>query len=483
MRFIARTIWGGLIVAACAFVLWFGVSSYSEAKQSGSQERPKRATPERIYTVRDVTLAPITATPTMIAYGEIEAWRVLELRAAAAGRIIDIAPDLREGVRTQAGETLIRIDPADVRAREADTLTVLADARSQQTEADQSLALARADLEAALGQLRLRRSALARQQDLAARGIAAATTVEAAQLSASTAEQAVVSRRSAYVAAKQRVTQAATTIQRAQIGVQSAQRDSADTAVTAPFAGLLTEVSASLGALVSPNEQLARLIDIRSMEAVFRVSDAQYARLLDARGNLAPLTATVSLKLGERIVEARATLDRPAATVGAEGGRRVFARIETTEDPPMRPGDFVTVTITEPALENVAEIPARAATEGGEIFLIGDDGRLAEHTATILRRLPETLIVKDVPFGSKIVAERRPQLGAGIKVQSPEEAALKAIEDKKKRDQRRAARAGGGGKPNREGGKTREGGKPEQGGRPERGGKPTEAKKPEAAKE
>jgi len=183
---------------------------------------------------------------------------------------------------------------------------------------------------------------------------------------------------------------------------------------------------------------------MRSLEASFRVSDAQYARLLDEEGKLAPLNAVVSLKLGDRMIEARATLDRPAAMVGTEGGRTIYARIEATAQTPMRPGDFVSIAISEPPLDQVAEIPARAATESGDIFLIGEDGRLTEHTANILRRLPETLIVSAVPFGSKIVAERRPQLGAGIKVQSPEQAALRAAEEKKKSDARRAARAKGG---------------------------------------
>lgn len=489
MRFIARTIWGGAILAACVAALALGWFSFSEARQAGNEGRPKRAAPERLYTVRDVTLTPITAEPTIIAYGEISAWRELELRAAQAGRIVDIAPDLREGVKIEAGTVLARIDPADAAAREADTLTVLADARSQQAEAEQALTLARADLEAALAQLRLRRSALERQRDLAQRGIAAAATVETAEIAASSAEQAVVSRRSAYVGAKQRVTEAATAIQRANLSVQTARRDSADTAITAPFAGVLTDVSATLGSLVGTNERLARLIDLRSLEAAFRVSDAQFARLLDENGSLAPLTAAVSLRLGEREIEARATLDRPAATVGEEGGRVVYARIDVPGETPMRPGDFVTVTVTEPPLEQVAEIPARAATEAGEIFLIGEDGRLAPHRATILRRQAETLIVRDVPFGTRIVAERRPQLGPGIKVQSPEEATLKEAEDKKKRAARRAARAGGG-KPKGESGKRAEGNRPEgegdkrardgdaakgdAGGRPE-AGKSTEA--------
>ena len=84
MRFVARTLWGALIIAACAGVLWFGVTSYSEARQNTGDGRPKRTAPERIYTVREILLEPITAMPVMTAYGEIAAQRILELRATTA---------------------------------------------------------------------------------------------------------------------------------------------------------------------------------------------------------------------------------------------------------------------------------------------------------------------------------------------------------------------------------------------------------------
>jgi multidrug efflux pump subunit AcrA (membrane-fusion protein) len=443
MRFIARTIWGGLIVAACALALWFGVSSYSEARQSGDTDRPRRAAPERVYTVRDVVIEPITASPILRVFGEVEAWRVLDLRTALAGRIVDIAPQMREGVRVSAGTVLARIDAADVRSQEQDTLTVLADARSEQAQAEQSLALSRADLEAALRQRTLRRSALERQQNLATRGVVAATSVESSQLELSSAEQAVASRRTAYIAAKQRVSQAATAIRRAELDVESVRRDNEETAVLAPFDGLLSEVSATLGSRVTQTETLARLIDMNSLEVAFRVSDAEYARLLNADGSLAPLDATVTLNLGERAVDARAVLDRPAATVAEEGGRTVYAQIRTEAQTPMRPGDFVSVAIEEPPLDQVAEIPARAATEDGRVFVIGEDGRLSEERVRILRRQSQSLIVTDIPFGSRIVAERRPQLGEGIKVQSPEEAAAAEAEKSESKGKGRGGRGGG----------------------------------------
>lgn len=430
MRFVARTIWGGLIVAACAAVLWFGVSSFSEARQGANDARPKRPAPERVFTVRNVLLEPVTAMPVLTAYGEIAARRILELRAATAGRIVDIAPHFREGAAAEVGETLLRVDPATTESRQADMLAVLAEARSAQSEAEESLSLTRADLEAAIRQANLRRNAYDRQKQLFDRGVASAAAVENAQLALAGAEQTVASRRSAYASAKQRVQAAATAVQRAEISLGDARRDLADTAVTAPFGGLLTEVDATLGRLVTPNEKLADLIDLRSLEAAFRVTDAQYARLIGEDGALLPLNATVTLNLGDREVAARAVLDRPAATVGAEGGRVIYAKIEAADETPLRPGDFVTVTVEEPPLEQVAEIPARAASEDGRVLVIGEDGRLSEKSIDILRRRPETLIVGGVPFGEKIVAERRPQLGPGVLTQSPEDAARKEAETK-----------------------------------------------------
>ena len=165
-------------------------------------------------------------------------------------------------------------------------------------------------------------------------------------------------------------------------------------------------------------------------------------------------------------------LARVAAITGNAGGRTVYATVLSDGNTPLRPGDFVSVAVTERPLTQVAEIPARAATEDGLIYVIGEGNRLEEHRVRILRRMEETLIVGDAPFGERIVTELRPQLGPGIKVQNPEEALVAQEEAKKKAAERRARRFGGG-KP--EGGKP-EGGKPE-GGRP--GGKPEGGKRPE----
>ena len=491
MRFLLRSLIGAIIVIALAAgVLSFGVSRMTEAQEKAAIERPSRPAPERIYTVRDMTVEASTVTPVMSAYGTIEAGRILELRAAQPGRIVDLPPSFREGSAIRSGDMLLRVDPATTRSRETEAMNTLADARSRESQAVQAVSLAEAELSAAQQQFNLRREALRRRVDLANRGLVARTAVEADQLALASAEQSVITRRQALANAQKAVEQARLAVQRADNTVSDTRRDVADTATRAPFSGVLSETNAVLGRLVGTSETLGRLIDLSSLEVAFRVSDSQFARLLDERGELLPLKARASLSLGERTITAEAVLVRIAAVTGAEGGRTVYATLVADERTPLRPGDFVSVAVTEPPLFRVAEIPARAATEDGVIYVIGEDNRLEEVRVRILRRMADTLVVADAPFDRRIVAELRPQLGPGIRVQNAAEAKIAQEEAEKKAAARRAGagggRPGGGGRP--EGGKPEgakpEGAKPEggrpEGGRPE-GGKPPGAGRPEGA--
>ena len=474
MRFLLRSLIGTLIVVALAFgALSVGMSRFKEASEKAAVERPKRPAPERVYTIRDQILEPTTVTPIMTAYGTIQAGRTLELRAAQPGKIVDITGDFRNGAQVNGGAMLIRVDPATTKSREADAMNTLADTQSRESQAVQSVALAEAELAAAQRQLDLRRDALKRRIDLANRGIVARATVEADQLALASADQAVITRRQALTNARKQVEQARLAIDRANLTVSDSRRNIADTTITAPFNGVLNDTNAMLGRLVGTNETLGRLIDLTALEVAFRVSDAQFSRLLSESGALLPLKATVTLALGERRIETNAALARIAATTEAEGGRTVYATLSTGRDTPLRPGDFVSVNVSEPPLTQVAMIPARAATEDGRIYLIGEDNRLEETTVRILRRMEDTLVIGDAPFGKRIVAELRPQLGPGIKVQNPEEALIAQEEAKKKAAERAAQRFGGGdakpdGKP---------GGRPEGKRRPE-GGKPEGKSRP-----
>jgi pyruvate/2-oxoglutarate dehydrogenase complex dihydrolipoamide acyltransferase (E2) component len=189
------------------------------------------------------------------------------------------------------------------------------------------------------------------------------------------------------------------------------------TTVTAPFSGVLTEVTAVRGRLVSTNEQLAVLMDPTDIEMAFRITSNQYARLLNSRGELRQTDMVVQVQRGRAVTELPATLDRASAEIAEDKvGRLVFAKLVDPDPSFVQPGDFVTVQIPERPMEGVARIPAAATTTDGRILLIGDDNRLEEAQLTLLRHQGDTIIVADAPFDRQYVTARSLQIGPGIQV-------------------------------------------------------------------
>ncbi len=427
MRFLIRGIAGILMLAATAGMVGYGVLVLMAAREDGGR-RQHRAGEERSFIVNVATLREITAHPKIVAYGEIRGWRSLELRASAGGQLVEMSPVFRDGAAVGAGDLLFLIDPAEARARQANAEVGLADAEAEKAEADEAIAVAELEHTAAVRQRDLRQQALKRQRQLQAKGYATAARVEEAELAFATADQAVLSRSQALIVARKRVERAALAITRANIALEDAGRILDNTRVEAPFDGLLSDVDAVLGRLVSPNEKLGLLVDPSALEAVFQVSNAQFARLIEKNGALRQTPVTVTLDLGDLPVTVRGTVERAAAVVRqGQSGRLIYARLDLGPSTILRPGDFVTVTIEEPPLPGVAVIPASAATEDGRILLVDADSRIEERKVTIVRRQGDSLVVAGVPFGAQYVTERLPQLGPGVKVGTVDRSAHVAV--------------------------------------------------------
>ena len=417
MRFLRQSVTGlFLVAAALGLLVYAGLLLQGAVQERMAQEPRVPQVRERVFAVDVVRAQAGSATPVLTAFGEVQSRRMLELRAAAAGRIAMLADDFVEGGQVAAGEVLLRIDPAEAQAAFDRARADLMDAEAEAREAERALGLARDELAAARDQADLRERALARQRDLAGRGVGTAATVETAELAASSARQAVVARRQAEAQAEARVDQAATRITRSRIALGDAERRLEDTVLRAGFDGTLADVAAIEGGLVSLNERLARLIDAEALEVAFRVSTTQYARLLDAEGRLRPAPVEVRLDVFGTDLVAHGRLARDSAAVGeGQSGRLVFARLEAA--PGFKPGDFVTVQIEEPPLERVVRLPAAALDSGGDVLVVGPDDRLEAMSVTLLRRQGDEVLVRAPGLdGRQVVAARTPLLGPSVKV-------------------------------------------------------------------
>ncbi|MCL3881494.1 HlyD family efflux transporter periplasmic adaptor subunit [Marivita sp. GX14005] len=427
MRFLRRSLTGLFLLSLTLGLLAFAAITVRDAVQDRISQEPRRFEQrERVFAVNVVPVEFRTITPELTAFGEVQSARTLEIRAAAGGRIVELAPDFIEGGQVSAEQVLARIDRADAQSVLQRVESDIADARAEQREAERALILARDELVAAEDQAALRDRAFQRQRDLEDRGVGTAATVEVAELAAAQARQAVLSRRQAVAQAEARIDQAETRLSRALIAKDEAQRRLDDTVVTAGFSGTLTDVSVVEGGLVAPNERLGRLIDTDALEVAFRVSTQQFARLLDAEGDLVPAEIRATLDVFGTDLTATGTLSRAGAAVGdGQTGRLLFASLDAARG--FRPGDFVTVTIEEPPLEQVARVPASALDAANEVLALGPDDRLEAIPVNLVRRQGDDVLIRaDGLDGRDLVAQRTPLLGAGIKVRAVRETGASA---------------------------------------------------------
>ncbi len=423
MRFLRRSLIGVFLLSmTIALLAWAGemVRSAVEAKLNAEPRTyPQR---ERVQAVNVVTVDTATIPPELTVFGDIRSRRTLDLRPTVGGTVVMADPAFVEGGQVSAGQVLFRIDPVEAQAALDRARADLADAEAGLQDSQRALALGQDELAAAVEQAGLRAQALTRAQDLQTRGVGSASAVETAELAASSADAAVLSRRQSQAQAQTKLDQATTALSRARIALAEAERTLADTTVTAAFDGTLSGATVVEGGRVTANEQIGQLIDAKALEVAFRVSTSQYARLLDGQGNLIDAPIAVSLDVADVALQATGRITRESAAVGeGQTGRLLFASLDAA--PGFRPGDFVTVIVAEPALDNVALLPASAVAADQTVLAMGSDDRLEVVPVQVLRRQADNVIVSaEGLVGRVVVAERSPLLGAGIKVRPLTEA-------------------------------------------------------------
>ncbi len=442
MRFLRQSLVGLLLASmALALMIYAAATVLSAIQSRMNSDRTPPQTRERVFAVNVVTARTETIAPVLQAFGQVQSRRLLELRTAVSGRIVLLADSFEEGGEVRAGDVLVEIDPANAQAELDRLQSDRLDAEAEQRDAERVLVLARDELAAAGDQAALRERAFERQKDLQARGVGTAATVETAELAAASARQAVLSRRQAVAQAEARVDQAGTALARVRIAIATAERDLAETTMRAPFKGTLSEVSLVEGRLVSANEKLAMLVDPDALEVAFRVSTAQYSRLLDTGGDLltADVTATLDVTGAELMAQGRISRDSAIAGEG-QSGRMIFARLSAA--PGFKPGDFVTVTVQEPPIDEVTRLPASSLDAARTVLLVGPEDRLEALSVELVRRQGDDVLVRAPALeGREVVVGRTPLLGAGIRVRplreearaEPEQAMLELSEDHRAR--------------------------------------------------
>ena len=442
MRFLGRGLIGLLLFSLALGLLGLAGNTIKVAVQDRMNQEPRsQKARERTFAVKVVPAEVTSINPTLNAFGEIQSRKTLDLRMAASGQIQELSTNFVEGGSVKSGELLIRLDDSDYQTAVDLAENNLIDAKNEVMESARNLSFSKEELAAAEEQEKLRLRALTRQKDLVERGVGTAAALENAELSASGATQAVLSRKAAVDQAKNRGAQADTRLVRAELALKDAKRKLEDTKLFAEFSGLLSGVSLVKGGIVSANERLGQLIDPEVLEVSFKISTQQYTRLLNDNGELLKAPVSVALTNTEQGLNADGVIIRDSASVAkGQTGRQVYAKL--TKSVGFKPGDFVAVKVEEPTLNWVVKLPSTALDASNKVLLLGEGERLEEAQVKLMRRQGNEVIVRSRDLsGKEIVAQRTPVLGAGIKVKairSGEENEVAEVEMLELTEERRA---------------------------------------------
>ena len=300
-------LWIGIIAAAMGAYRWY--SSKPPPMPAG----PPAAIPALTVAVAAAESRPLA--PRIAADGSIAAWQELALAMEIGGlRVAEVL--VEEGAAVRAGDPLLRLDAAVLRA-----LAAQAEAAWREAGIARDLAAAEARRAEALGatasvQLREQREAAALQAE-ARLAVAAARRDEAAA----------------------RLAQAT---------------------LTAPADGVVSRVTARIGAVLAPGQEVMRLLRDGRLELEARVPELDLPAV-------APGQAATVIH-GARRIEGRV---RAIAPVVAQQTRLGTVHIALPPESGLRPGMFARAEITGTA-RPVVMLPAAAVVfrEGGAVAFV-----------------------------------------------------------------------------------------------------------------
>ncbi len=373
---------------------------------------------ERSWLVSTVIATVGTVRPEIVAYGEIDALRDAELRAAVAGKIMATSPAFVDGGRVKADDLLVVVDPFDYELALGEAKAALAEARAHLVELEAQIATETASLKRDDDQIALTERELERRKKLKAAGVGTDKAIDDIRMQWSEREEARTSRRDTLKAWRARAEQTRAAIERNELLVKRAQRDLDDTRIVAPFDGYLSETSGSVGKELSLSDRLGRLVDLGTLEARFHLSDAVYGRLIANGAALDGKPVTVIWHSGETETRYSARLERVDGSVDSKtGGVALFARLAPIEgDTPLRPGAFVEIRVADRAYDDATQLPETALHDERMVYAV-EDGRLAPRAVELLARIGNDVVVRGaVKSGDAIVTSRFAEIGPGAKV-------------------------------------------------------------------
>ena len=290
--------------------------------------------------------------------GSVEPLRRVNLTFEGLGTVAEVA--VQVGDQVQAGGLLARLDDDQLalQVEQAQAALALAQAQYAQVAAgarSQEIASAEANLRAAEARL----AAAAAQRDRLPAG-ADDDAVRAAQANVAAAQaqrDAVQAQLNLLKAGptESQLTDARAQVEQAQAAIEMAQLALDNTALRAPFDGLVAQVNVTAGELPPPNRPAIVLLDASQYRVSILVDEMDIGQLKEGQTAEVTLDALPDLTL-------TGTVERVAPAATLEGGV-VYYEVEIALDPttaPIRADMTANATIIIEELDDVLLIPTWA---------------------------------------------------------------------------------------------------------------------------
>ena len=361
-------------------VLLLVVGAVGAGALSGRDRAPKKKpTTERAVAVQTDKIARRDAPFSVLAEGTVQPVQNTALSAQVAGRVVSLSPKLKTGGRFAKGETLLRIDDRDYRAR-------LVQAQAQ---------VQRAQMEFEMMQQRQRVA----QAEYAGSGVGNAQ--EAHPL--------------AQYEPQLRAAEAA--LSSAQAGQRLAQLAVDRTALRAPYDCVVRQRQVEVGDNVGPGRMLVAVAGTEMYEVMVSIGEDKLA-LIQAGGDMTEREVWVKTDRSDQ-QRWRARIDRLEAELEPLGR---LARLAIRIDKPLAEGkqlflgSFVSVQIAGVPFKQVFMVPDRAFNNG-RVFVVDAEDRLAARQVEIVHRSPGfAFVASGLSEGDELVISRMRNPLAGTKV-------------------------------------------------------------------
>ena len=383
MRFLSP-IAAAVLTAAVALLAGCGAEAPRKTEAAAAAPVPVAA----------VTVTPGAWTEGYEATGTVRARISTAISARVMGYIREV--NVQVGDRVRAGQPLITIDARDLEANYRRAEAGLAEARAAQSEVENAVAAAKAQLE--LAQTTFRRM----QELFDKKSISNQEYDEAnAKLKAAQAGyEMAVARRPQLQA---RIAQAGQEQSAASVIRSYAQ-------LTAPFAGVVTAKSADPGTLATPGAPLL----IIEREGTYRLEAPVEESRAGSIRNGQPVT--VAIDSVDRTVVARVTEVVPAVDPGS---RAYTVKIDLPAIPQLRSGMFGRAIFPQGS-RPVLAVPAAAVVERGQLrsVMVADNGVARVRLITAgSRRADQVEVLSGLNAGEKVISPVPPNLAEGTRVE------------------------------------------------------------------